>query len=448
MIKKIIDNLKFWEKKQKPINQNKKVKKKKKLTLFNCKASQVDYLVNEKGADVNQTNKYGKTPLFYTKDKMKTIKLIANGANIYHQDPNTRSFPVFDAPTSLIPLYLKAGFDPNLISYSEHIGWYNIKLLEHVVDRISSYDCKDYFPGGDFERILLDLVERSNPQVLENSHGGSFLYLHSSTINKILTHYKNRGVSLSEIIIDQGNTLPECYEGNFLEIYLVDIDSKVRAYNCCETDILEYDKKNFVMLHNEGFSLKGVLNVTLRDSRYIWFTDYVADNYKKMDHISNRDECHVFYALATADTVNFKYFMDNHFHDVFSDSSTDDNNEISYHYRDLFKWICSYSCFSKSANWEDITREKIKILLALFNGLLDMEWELLKNCSGRDYIIKYLIDLDININIADEDGALFIDSISEDCKNYYKAHLAKKEKALIAEFITPEDIQPRKKRRL
>lgn len=448
MIKTIIDNLKFWRKKQKPINQNKKVKKKKKVTLFNCKASQVDYLVNEKGADVNQTNKYGKTPLFYTKDKMKIIKLIANGANIHHQDPDTKHFPVFDAPTSLVPLYLKAGFDPNLISYSDHIGWYNIKLLEHVVDRISSFDCKDYFPGGELEAILLDLVERSTPQVLENSHGGSFLYLHSSTINKILTHYKNRGVSLSEIIIDQGNTLPEHYEGGFLEIYLVGIDSKMRNYNCCEEDILEYDKKNFIMLHDEGFSLDGVLNVTLRDSRYKWFTDYVADDYKKRKYFSERDKCHILYALATADIVNFEYFMNNHFHDIFSDSSNDDNYEVSYVYRYLFKFVCIYSCYNEPNNWQDITFSKLKILFNLFNGLLDMDWELLNSCSKRDFIIKHLIDLDVNINVADDDGALFIDSISEDCKNYYKSYLAKKEKDLIAEFITPEDIQPRKKRRL
>ena len=83
----------------------------------------------------------------------------------------------------------------------------------------------------------------------------------------------------------------------------------------------------------------------------------------------------------------------------------------------------------------------------MFKELSNLDLDLLEHCKGKDDIIKHLIDLDININIVDDENVSYIDSISDECKNYYKSHLAKKEKTLIEEFITPDDLPKTKTRK-
>lgn len=442
MIKKIIDNLKFWRKKQKPINLKERVKKKK-LTLFNCKASEVDYLVKQ-GADVNQTNKYGKTPLFYTNNKMKIIKLISNGADIYHQDPDTGLCSVFDVPLSVVAIYLKAGYNPKMEFYNEKSGgYYSTNLLSSMIDRINRYN-DEYSPGGKLEKIILDLVEKSNPQCLNDCTSYGLLYLHGSTINKILTHFKNLGEPLKNIISDDWNLLSEYHSGKFLETYLTGLDYKIECYNSSSSEILEYDMKNFTLLHQSGFSLEGVLNVSLRDSRFKWFTDYVGSYYAEANKITTKEKESIAYSLATADYENFVYYMNNYF------MKFDKDSDPPYYYRELFEFICSYYNHGQceEAFKKELAIKKIDFLISVFDQIQNPDYFLFQYFYDRDFIVKHMIDLDVNMNIYDDSNNCSYDLLSEDCKNYYKAHLAKKEKALIEEFITPEDIQPRKKKRL
>ena len=383
---------------------------------------------------------------------MKIIKLISNGADFYHQDPDTGLCPVFEVPLSVVPIYLKSGYNPKMEFYNErHGGYYSTNLLSSMINRINSYS-DEYSPGGNLEKILLDLVEKSNPQCLNDCTSYGFLRLHGSTINKILTYYKNSGEPLKEIIHDDYNLLSEYHNGKFLETYLTGLDSRIRTFNSSLSETLKYDMENFTLLHQSGFSLQGVLNVSLRDSRLKWFTDYVGSYYSEKYEISTQESESITYSLATADYENFVYYMNNYFMRYSEDSEPPPlcNDEKKYHYRELFEFVCSYydRCKGNKAFKEDLAIKKIDFLLSNFDYLKNPDSFLFEHFHDEDFIVKHMIDLDVNMNIYDEDNTCCYDTLSEDCKNYYKAHLAKKEKALIEEFIAPEDLQPRRKKRL
>ncbi|WP_426750918.1 hypothetical protein [Enterobacter cloacae complex sp. 418I7] len=444
MIKTIINKLKFLSKNtKKKQKKNSKKKPKKGITLFNCKASEVDYFINEMKADVNQINKEGKTPLFYASDKLKTIKLISNGADIFFDDIRCEHYPIFDAPLDCIPIYIKSGFKVGTLANdcSERM------LINFLLYRISKSNDIKIIPGEESESIFLDILKSSPISNLDDGMDGYTTYLHSSTFNKIINFYIEKGVALTDMFTDSINVL-DSPRGRFLELLTCGLEFKMERYNCSAESILKYEKINFKILHDHGFSLDGVLNSSLKDCRMRWYTDYVGEYYLKnpLCPKNKRDKNdHLYYALATADVDEFIYFIDNYYQNIFKEDlySSDDDK-----YYKLLLCIAYYRNSSDHDDYIKKTKMMLKKIATKMNSIKSYSDSIFLSCYSCDTVIKFFIDLDCNPNVINYDNFNIMSLMSVNVHDHYKAHLVKKEKALIEEFIAPEDLQPRRKKRL
>lgn len=444
MIKTIINKIKSLTKKEvKKQKKNTQKKLKKGITLFNCKASQVEYLINEMKADVNQINKEGKTPLFYARDKLKTIKLISNGADIFFRELRYENYPIFDAPIDCIPIYIKSGFNVDTLAYdcSERM------LIDFLLYRVEKDRDIKIIPDEESESIFLDILKSSPVSNLDNSVDGYTTSLHSSTFNKIINFYIEKGVALTDLIDDCVNSLDGPH-GRFLALLICGLQFKMERYNCSAESILKHQKINFKILHEHGFSLDGVLNSSLEDCRLRWYTDYVGEYYinNPLSPENKRDRNdHLYYALASANFDEFVYFMDNYFPKIFKKEKyiCDD-----YKYYQLLSSMAYYRRYSGGDDYHEKTKMMIEKVATKMNDVKGFSESIFLECYKCDELIKFFIDLDCNPNVINSDNFNIMSVMSDSVHDHYKYHLAKKEKALIDEFITPEDIQFRKKRRL
>lgn len=159
MIGKILRLLKF-ERVKKSVNG---------MSLFTCDNKHIDDLVRIANKDINEINTEGKTPIFYSKTKARTIRLIANGADVNFSSLKTGATPLFSEDNiNSIRILLKSNANPNHVNNCDftalgyHLRYHDIKTTHYsnILSLIKATDEFDY-------NYFFDLFELKPSFILE-----------------------------------------------------------------------------------------------------------------------------------------------------------------------------------------------------------------------------------------------------------------------------------------
>ncbi|MDE7845103.1 hypothetical protein [Enterobacter hormaechei] len=446
------------------------------MSLFTCDNKHIDDLVRIANKDINEINTEGKTPIFYSKTKARTIRLIANGADVNFRSLKTGETPLFSENNiNSIKILLKSNADPNYIDHDDdtalehHFRYHNLKQV-HYGNILSLIKATDIFYYKCFSGLfklkpsfILDVINyliAKNGRLIKSvpyPYDQDYVTQRRDLLNEYVSRRRHRRSFLINSDKEKEDDKKIIRKLMDEEIkYMLDEDSfyHSESYRRINKPANELTKDDGVYFNTV------VLREIAIDNDYDFLFKEIYEEYflkgRVIENLHVSEFRKLYQSLGSYSMDNLKYFF-NKIHPMVlkvisekidTSNGVSDDDYINDFLGDAIKYIFdSDSDFHNSMSPSKI-RRMIYLTEQLKEGVMYMfkNSENLINYTYRHYeLTNKLIDIGVNPKIKDEDGVDLFEKLDPRSQKHYWNYLSEKEKSLIQSCLNKNQRESYKK---